>query len=363
MRTDDLSDYLNDPDFVHALHQYEAMMAGGPPVYLDADELTDIAEFYLMNKDDEERALRCNEYALSLYPTATAPLIFQARQYLLKDDLDTTQRLCDAIPEQNHREVLFLNAEIMVRRDQLDEAVHYILQRGKLIDDDYDYYLYDAAYIFIDYNAFAQALALAQQLNAFAPDWYKTWEIMADSLLGLSRFGKALPYINKMLDADPFSIDTWNWAAEAYAGTEQYEKAVDATEYALAIEPGNTRALQLKGHAFLHMELYEQAIDIYNRVLDIEPNDESTMAFMAYAYLCLDQLDRAEEMILEAEKVGGPDSPDLQMIYEQHANVMAAMDRYDEAIVYIDKAEALGGESPNDYDSIRQEFRRRRDEQ
>lgn len=361
MRNED-QEYFSDPEFLENFKKYEAMMKGGPSVFLDADELTDIAEYYLIKEENEEGANACINYALALYPEATAPLIFQARQHLLKDDLDTTQTLCDAIPDQEDREVIFLNAEIMVRREQAQAAIEYLLARGKNISEDYDYYLYDAAYIFMDYNEFEAANDLAERLKNYAPDWYKTWQIMADSLLGLNRFNKALLFINKMLDQDPFSVETWNWASEAYSGIEKFEKAVEAADYALAIDPTDPRAMQLKGHAFLHMDLYEQALSQYEQVLDATPNDETTMAFMAYTYLCMNELGKAKEIIEEAEKLCEPDSPDLQLIYEQHANVLAALECFDEALFYLDKAEAIGGNTPNDYDAIRADLIRRREE-
>ena len=363
MRTCDDQDYLNSPEFRDALQQYEDMMAGGPSAFLDAEELTDIAEYYLIHLEDQERARECNEYALSLYPGATAPLIFQARQHLLDNDLDTCQQLCDAIPEQEDREVKFLNAEIMVRRKQQKQAFTYLLECSKGIEEDHDFFLFDAAYIFMDYNEYKMAYAMAEELLKIAPDWYRTWQIMADSLLGLAAFDQALEYINKMLDIDPFCTETWDWASEAYSGTGKYEQAIEAADYALAVNPEEARALQLKGHANLHLEAYEQALKLYGQVLDITPNDETTMAFIAYCHLCMGQLDKALQAIEEAEKLSGGKSPEQQMIYEQHANVMAALERYDEAIDFINKAEAIGGCTNNDYDAIRQDFMRRKDEE
>lgn len=46
MEEEDLS-YFKNEEFKHNLAQYEAMQNGGPSVYLEADELTDIAEYYL----------------------------------------------------------------------------------------------------------------------------------------------------------------------------------------------------------------------------------------------------------------------------------------------------------------------------
>ena len=361
MRYEDNQEYFNDPDFLHILNQYEQMEAGGPKAFLDADDLTDVAEYYLIVKDDEARARACIDYALQLFPQATSPLIFQARQHLLNDDLDTTQQLCDAIPDQEDREVIFLNAEIMVRRKLTSAAVQYLLDKGKTIEYDYDYYLYDGGCIFIDYAEWEAAHTLAKHLCSYAPDWYKAWHLMADALLGLSQWKEALTYINRMLDADTFSIETWNWASEAYSGSEAYEKAVEAADYALAVEPDNVRATQLKAHAFLHMQLYEQAMQLYNEVLDRVPDDEATMAFMTYCYLCMDQVEKARQTIEQAELLADGNSPEQQMIYEQHANVLAAMGRYDEAISYIDKAQAEGDDGKTDYNAIRADFRRRRD--
>lgn len=360
MRNND--DEFKDPDFLENLQKYEAMMAGGPSVYLDADELTDIAEYYLIEKNDNELALACVDYALSLHPQATAPLIFQARQHLLENDIETTQKLCDAIPDQTHREVIFLNAELMVRRGNAEEAIAYLMEKGKEVTEDYDYYLLDAAYIFMDYEEYEAACQLADRLNNYAPDWYKAWMLTADAQLGLSNYEKALGYLNKMLDNDPFSTETWNWTAEAYTGIKKYEKAIEACDYALAIAPSNHRAMQLKGHANLHMEAYEQALSIYEEALNINPNDENTLAFMTYCYLCMGEVEKARQTIEEAEQLSEGMSPDQQMIYEQHANVLAALDRYDEALHYIDLAEELGGDTPNNYDSIREDFIRRRNQ-
>ena len=50
MSTEDLS-YFQEEEFKKNLTLYEQMLQGGQSVYLEADELTDIAEYYLVQND------------------------------------------------------------------------------------------------------------------------------------------------------------------------------------------------------------------------------------------------------------------------------------------------------------------------
>lgn len=47
----DLSSYFEDPEFKEALEKYEGMVKNHTPAYFDADELTDIAEYYASKED------------------------------------------------------------------------------------------------------------------------------------------------------------------------------------------------------------------------------------------------------------------------------------------------------------------------
>ncbi len=78
MSTEDLS-YFQEEEFKKNLALYEQMLQGGQSVYLEADELTDIAEYYLV-QNDTDKAMACIQYALNIHPGSIDPLIFLARQ-------------------------------------------------------------------------------------------------------------------------------------------------------------------------------------------------------------------------------------------------------------------------------------------
>lgn len=47
----DMSSYFEDPEFKEALARYEGMVENHTPAYFEADELTDIAEYYASKED------------------------------------------------------------------------------------------------------------------------------------------------------------------------------------------------------------------------------------------------------------------------------------------------------------------------
>ena len=68
----------------------------------------------------------------------------------------------------------------------------------------------------------------------------------------------------------------------------------------------------------------------------------------------MDQLDEAEQTIIEAERIADGKSPDQLYIYEQHAFILAAQERYAEAIEYIKMASSI--DKTINYDSIIAEY-------
>jgi len=353
LRLDEDLKYFEEPEFKDILAKYEEARESGTFIYLDADEFTDIAEYYAMVAQDDAKADEVIELALEIHPGAVDPQIFRARQFMLKGDLEKSRELCDAIEDQSHREVSFLRAELMVREGLLNEAKNFLLDIAETTDEDLDFFLYDSAYIFIDYRRFEQAMTFVNRLEEMAPDWYKTWQVKADALLSTEdpeRCRKALPYINRMLDVDPFSIEAWNWSSEAYTNLGDYNKAVESADYGLAIEPENERSLQLKAWVLLQQGNCEEAHRLYVQLQGINPESEHHWLYDSYALLDLEKLDAAEKTIMRAEQLAKGMSPDQQAIFEQCAHVVSRKGEVDRALAYLDKADELKSSDDDDFD-------------
>lgn len=339
MRLDDDLKYFESPEFKKILESYESAMAEGSSIYMDADELTDLAEYYAMVVHDDNQASDAINLALQLHPDAVDPQIFLARQAMLKEDHKRALKLCNAIPDQSHREVFFLRAELMVREGKNKRARSYLLECAEQVTEDLDYFLFDSAYIFIDYNDYLSARSFAEELERMAPNWFKTWELWADVSLGMEDNNKALECIEKMLDKDPFYISAWNWRTEAYCGLYDYTRAFESTEFALAVDPNNERALELKAWVLMRQENFEQAHEYYTQLQTLNPNSEIHCLYDSYCLFDLQRIDDSLLLIQRAEELAEGLSPEQAAIYEHHAHILSEQGHIKEALHYIDLAE------------------------
>ena len=71
-----------DKELQELAEQYEAAKAENKPIYLDADDLADLADWYAMHRKNSQ-ATEVVEYGLSLHPGSTPLLVEQA--YLFMD--------------------------------------------------------------------------------------------------------------------------------------------------------------------------------------------------------------------------------------------------------------------------------------
>lgn len=339
MRIDDDLKYFEEPEFKDILARYEAAREAGTNFYMGADELTDVAEYYSMVMHDEDRANEAIELALEIHPSAVDPQVFRARQFMLQGDLDKAQALCDAIEDQSDREVLFLHAELMMRGGNPKAAYAFLNNQVQAIEEDRDFFIYDSAYIFIDYHQYELALGFANALRDIAPDWYKSWQLHADVLLGLGENSLALEYIEKMLDVDPFDVESWNWRAEAYSSLGTYDKAFESTDYALAIEPSNERALQLKAWVLMQQGNPAAAHELYQQLQQMNPDCESHWLYDSYCMLDADQIELATVLVRHALELSEGNSVDQQAIYEQYAQVLSRQGDVSGALHQLDLAD------------------------
>ena len=161
MSTEDLS-YFQEEEFKKNLALYEQMLQGGQSVYLEADEQTDIAEYYLV-QNDTDKAMACIQYALNIHPGSIDPLIFLARQKMFNGDIEGAKTIRDCITDPNDREVIFLNAELLLREGKEQEATTYLSEKAETEEEDAALFAYDTATLFLDYGYLEQAAQWGQR--------------------------------------------------------------------------------------------------------------------------------------------------------------------------------------------------------
>lgn len=343
MKNDSDSYYKSD-EFKRLLARYEEMLDTHQPTYMDADELTDIAEYYF-DQGEDKKANACADYALQLHPGSTDPLIFKARQSMYMCDFSEAKRICDSIDDQTDREVIYMNAELLIRQLHVAEANVYLHKNEQPEDEDYYLYLYDAANIFADNNCTGEALDWVEASLKVAPNYFESKQLKAEMLIDKGEAKEAIKYLDAMLDERPYSLDCWELQAQAYYTDSQFNEAINACDFALAIDEKHAESIMVKANSYFHLGNYEKAHELYKQYTVLNPTDELAFFFDGVA---LNNINRSEEalvQLLKADELSQGLSEDQDQIYIQLAFTLSYLKKGDAALTYINKALGL---LPND---------------
>ena len=75
--------FLTDKEreMVELTESYESALSANKPLYMDADDLADLADWYAMHLQ-KEKAMQVVEYGLKIHPNNTTLFVEQAYLYL-----------------------------------------------------------------------------------------------------------------------------------------------------------------------------------------------------------------------------------------------------------------------------------------
>ena len=131
----DMSSYFEDPEFKEALAKYEGMVESHTPAYFEADELIDIAEYYA-SKGRHKDADKAIDLAIQLHPDNTDALIFRARSLMLLGKKEEAQMVMQLINDPADREFRFLQADLLIEEEHMEEADEILQQLA--MDEEYE---------------------------------------------------------------------------------------------------------------------------------------------------------------------------------------------------------------------------------
>ena len=284
----DLSSYFEDPEFKEALEKYEGMVENHTPAYFDADELTDIAEYYA-SKGRQTEAEAAIDFALQLHPNDTDALIFRARSLAMKGRLDEAYLVMELIEDQSDREVKFLKADLLMEERRLKEADH-VFEELAADEDGKLETLIDIILAYIDANQEALAkkwikrVSDTYDLDSLPKKSQKFRDLLCDFYITFNHPEEAIPLLQTTLDRYPYSINHWNSLGKCYLSTNDFGEAHEAIDFALAIDDGNTEALTLKAFCYQQSGELQKACDYYLRLADRQENKARAYLALAKTY-------------------------------------------------------------------------------
>lgn len=340
--------YFDSNEFKDILGKYEAQLAGGDSIYLDSEQLTDIAEYYhWMGRTAD--ALDTADYALSMFEGATAPLVLKARIALLtENDPAKAKRLAEQIYDKTDLDYFYIKAEILVATCHSQEADMYLETCLDLVDDnDYPDFVLDSAILFIDYEY--TELASKWLSKSDETDLADYREVQGRIFYYNGEYEKSEKIFNGLIDDNPYSTYYWNMLASTQLAMSHLSDALTSSEYALAISPDDEDALLYKGQALMRLKNYDTAVEFLDHHARVRPTNIDGLLNSAFCHIHLDNYEEGMRRLKEAERRAEKHCPErLSEIYQEEAFTYSHYGEPALALECLDKMESRNDCDPNE---------------
>ncbi len=335
-------EYFDSEEFHELLDEYENAMSTGMPVFMDADELADIADYYQMTEryDEADSAI---DLALSLSPGAIAPLSYKIHEALWNGNTDEARSYLEQIDETDEPDYIYDKAEILLAEGEEEKAEQLFQEEFKnVVPEERQDYIVDVANIYVDYNYPEKAMQWMAQAQQEDSSSFK--ELMARTLFGLGKYKDSEKLWGELIDADPFSKHYWNALSSTQFMNENYSAAIESSEYAIAIDPNDPDGLLAKANGLYRLFNYEEALKYYERYSERVPDDEFGLMHQGTCLINMGRNEEAIEKLHQAEAVAPVDSPYLADIYQELSFAYSETDNEEKALEMLDRADENGAD-------------------
>ena len=319
-------------ELVTLITNYEEAKAENRQLYLDADQLAGIADWYASERKFEE-AQEVITYGLKIHPRNTDLLIEQAYLYLDTQKLQKAKKVADSITEEFDSEVKLLKAELLLNGGKLEEA-QWLL--STIADADELETIIDVVFLYLDMGYPDAAKEwLDRGKSRYAED-EEYMALTADYLASTHQVESAIIYYNKLIDKSPFNPSYWMGLVKCYFVQEQIDKAIEACDFALAADESDGEAYTTKAHSFFQLNNFDKSIENYKKAMEYKAiSPDMGYMFIGLCYGAKEDWEKANEyydkVIDFLEKSNGNESALSIDIYTNKANALAELGRYKEA--------------------------------
>lgn len=350
--TDNKDKYFKSQEFLDTLKRYENTISIGKAEYFESDELSNIAEYYY-DEGKKQQALNVLDYAIRLHPGATMPLVFRGRMALIdQKNVSEAKVFADQITDRFDLDCIYLQAEIMIAEDRVDDADNFLQHNIHAIDeDDIPDYVLDVATLFIDYNLPDRAAYWLNQSDEADLQDYR--EVKARIAFAKGDYQQSEQIFEQLLDEDPYSGYYWNSLASTQLMSNRINDSITSSEYSIAINPNDHEAILNKANGLFSLGNFAEAKDYYERFWRLCPDEGCAPLFIGNCFM---NMSKSEEALTHYEiaqtlmRQQGINSPDLLQCM---AFTLSQLDRVDEALHYVDEALACSDANKNDVKVVR----------
>lgn len=348
----EMSSYFEDPEFKESLAKYEGMVESHTPAYFDADELTDIAEYYASNERQEDADNVIN-FALKLHPNDTDALIFRARSLAIRGKLEEAYTVMDLIEDQSDREVKFLQADLLMEEGRMEEADQIFDQLIATEENEVDTYL-DIIVAYLDANQEKLADNWVKRLNqncdttALMEKSQRFRDTICDFYVTFNKPSLAIPFLKKTLDLNPYSTSHWNDLGKCQLTLGNIEEAQEALDFALAIDDKNRETLALKAFCYRQSGNLKKTAEYYLRLAQVSEKKARPYLSLVKIYIdTRDYVSASRYIKILLQYIDQLTEYELAEVYCEIALCHAALQHQGKGDEYIAEALEINGADPD----------------
>ena len=328
-------EYFNNEEFKEILKQYEESVKSGGRIYMDADDLADIAAYYHFNNREEE-AEEAISLAIEYNPEALGPMLYKAKEALEAKDFDTVEKYATKIETLDSLEAIYLKAEVLIQKSDVDKADSVLLEfyKNEVPAEERTDYIKDVVELYLEYHQFIKAFEWTVRIPGPQSDGFK--ELMARTLFGLGKYKDSEKLFNELLDKNPYSTSYWNALAGVQFMKEDYNAALTSSEYAIAIDPNDADGLMSKANTLYTMGNYDEAFVYFKKYSEKRPDDEFGYLNQAQCIINKGKFEEGLSLLKKAISVAPVDSVYLPEIYQEMSFVYNKLGNVEKALWCMD---------------------------
>ena len=246
---------------------YERSREQGKDIYMDADDLADLADWYFSNHE-EEAAWDVIEAGLAMHPDNTTLWVEKANLLIEVDRIEEAEQIAESLDDDSDGEAIILRAKLLMLHGKEQEAQELL----NLHDFDVD--AIGVAYMYLETNRPQEALEWLERIqpeegeDAEEEEMYLSCK--GDCLQALKRYDEAVEVINQLIDRDPYAAQYWYGLAMCYYQQGLYEKAMNAADFAVVSDEEFGNAYALRGDIFQCLGNREKAREDYVKAIELK---------------------------------------------------------------------------------------------
>lgn len=179
-------------------------------------------------------------------------------------------------------------------------------------------------------NNIASLSILTNTLLNYEPLSEITWIVTGNYYSLLKDHVKAVKYIKRAIEINPYSIYSYILIGHEYTYIDDFNKALQSFESALSLNPRSYLAWYGIATIYFEQELYKNSLYHYLKASEIFPKSITLLSYLATVYQSIEDIENSEKILLKANEL----SPNDPQICFQLCELYYNTDKYEDAYKY-----------------------------